>query len=646
MITEQSHRPVVGERVWSAAVPVEPAAPRLHYEALGVEDVLDRVTGRRRLTRLEETDADVVVFVRGSEALVAPPLQFPGACHHCLERRWQHLRGEDERNALERGVPFTQVEPLGPFLTPLARRRVEDVVRAALVSGGGAWPTSEAGAPYVYVVGLTSLRVVRHALAQDAECPRCDLLVEDTAEGARIQFSSRPKPQPDATRLTGIHDYPLDLDTYSNPVCGVLGSVAGHAFDSTTTAPVTGYTRIRGDHSLHEFFWSGHADNFADSHVLGVLEGLERHAGLRERRIRPTVVETYANVRDHALDPRSVGLYPDRFYELIGPRFTAFSEDLEIPWVWAWSVRQQRPLLVPHAFVYYLLREDRPNFVQDCSNGCATGSCLEEATLYGLLELLERDAFLLAWYGRASLPEIDVDTCRSRETRMMVDRLRLVGYDVRLFDNRIDFPVPTVTAVAVRRDGGLGTLCFAAGSSLDPEDAVRAALCEIASYVPSFPERVAENLDLVRAMQTDFYQVRELKHHALLFGVPEMAHHADFLLDPPAGVVKRSMADTYRDWETQRPRTGDLRDDLDFLLRALADRGMDVIVADQTSAEERVVGLSTVATIVPGLVPIDFGWTMQRALTMRRLRTVFQEVGWRDDELGQAELNMIPHPFP
>lgn len=649
MITEESLRSVAGE-VEAAAMRVQrvPRIPRpkVHYEALGVEDALDRVTGRERADRLDDSEADVVVFVRGSEALVAPPRHRAGACYHCLERRWQQLRGEDERNALEHGVPFAQVEPLGPFLTPLTRRRVEDVIAVALQDEGAGWPSSESDAPYIFVVSLTSLRVARHALSRDAECPRCDLLVADTADGARIEFSSRPKPRRDATRLSSIYDYPLDVGTYSNPVCGVLGSVAGHAFDSTTTAPVTGYTRIRGDHSLHEFFWSGHADNFADSHLLGILEGLERHAGLRERRIRPSVVDTYANVRDQALDPRSVGLYPERFYELIGPRFTAFSEDLEIPWVWAWSVREQRPLLVPHAFVYYLLREDRPNFVQDCSNGCATGSCLEEATLYGLLELLERDAFLLAWYGKASLPEIDVDTCRSRETRMMVDRLRLVGYDVRLFDNRIDFPVPTVTAVAVRRDGGLGTLCFAAGSSLDPEDAVRAALCEIASYVPSFPERVAENLDLVRAMQDNLYLVRELKHHALLFGVPEMAHHADFLLDPPGGAVKRSMEDTYRDWERCRPRTDDLRDDLDFLIRAIADRGMDVIVADQTSAEERPVGLSTVATIVPGLVPIDFGWTMQRVLTMRRLRTVFQEVGWRADELGEDDLNMVPHPFP
>ncbi|MFD3453296.1 YcaO-like family protein [Streptomyces sp. NPDC058691] len=31
------------------------------------------------------------------------------------------------------------------------------------------------------------------------------------------------------------------------------------------------------------------------------------------------------------------------------------------------------------------------------SNGGAIGSCMEEAVLFGLLELIERDAFLLGW---------------------------------------------------------------------------------------------------------------------------------------------------------------------------------------------------------------------------------------------------------
>jgi ribosomal protein S12 methylthiotransferase accessory factor len=227
---------------------------------------------------------------------------------------------------------------------------------------------------------------------------------------------------------------------------------------------------------------------------------------------------------------------------------------------------------------------------------------------------------------------------------MMVDRLDLLGYDVRLFDNRADLPVPVVTAVAVRRDGGLGTLCFAAGSSLDPEDAVRAALCEIASYVPGFAGRVQDHLSEVRAMQDNFYLVHELKQHALLYGVPEMAHHADHLLR--SGAAPRSMQDLYGGWEAERPRTGDLLDDLHVVVEALRSRGMDVLVADQTSPEEAGAGLRTVATIVPGLVPIDFGWTMQRVLAMRRLRTAPRDAGWRPDEVPESDVVRAPHPFP
>src|SRR5690606_26898833 len=106
---------------------------------------------------------------------------------------------------------------------------------------------------------------------------------------------------------------------------------------------------------------------------------------------------------------------------------------------------------------------EQRKFVQECSNGCASGSCPEEALLHGMLELIERDAFLLAWYGAARLAEIDPATCRDESVHFMLDRVNLLGYDVHLYDTRADLPVPVVTAVAVRRDDGLGKLCFAAG---------------------------------------------------------------------------------------------------------------------------------------------------------------------------------------
>ena len=61
--------------------------------------------------------------------------------------------------------------------------------------------------------------------------------------------------------------------------------------------------------------------------------------------------------------------------------------------------------------------------MQESSNGCASGGSPEEAVYFGLMEVVERDAFLLAWYGQVPLTEIDPATSARPGTRHMVDRL-------------------------------------------------------------------------------------------------------------------------------------------------------------------------------------------------------------------------------
>ncbi|MET9239211.1 YcaO-like family protein [Nonomuraea sp. NPDC003709] len=41
---------------------------------------------------------------------------------------------------------------------------------------------------------------------------------------------------------------------------------------------------------------------------------------------------------------------------------------------------------------------------------CALGGSMAEALLYGLLETVERDAFLMTWYGRLPVPRIEHGT--------------------------------------------------------------------------------------------------------------------------------------------------------------------------------------------------------------------------------------------
>ncbi|KAB2339981.1 TOMM precursor leader peptide-binding protein [Actinomadura rudentiformis] len=614
--------------------------PEMHVAFLGVTDALAEPAAMPAVP----PGADVLIPVRlhDDKAIVGPYTSRRGTkwsrpCFNCLARRWQAIRSTDERDVLEFGARVHAVAP-PPFLNEFALecvRRVADLVAAGR-------PADPAGHPLVYEISLDTAQIRRYPLLADSDCPLCNDRPPDHPDRVVEPLRSRPKSGTDAFRLKTPEDYRLAVEAYVNPVCGALGPQARHRLECTTTAPTIGHFAVRGTGYMHDSFWGGHAYNYDESVLLGILEGLERHAGMRPRHVARTVVDTYENLAADAVDPLECGVYTDEYYEG-DPYHVRYTPRLRIPWVWGHSLRDDRPVLVPEILAYYHVDDPVNKFVQECSNGCAVGSCREEAILFGLLELLERDAYVLSWYGKARLPEIDTRSIPDPRCRMMIDRIALCGYDVRLFDTRVEFSVPVVTAVGVRRDGGPGTLCVGAGTSLDPESAVKAALGEIANTIPGFDVHSAAGTAELRAMAADYHRVVTLADHPRLFGLPEMAAQMDFLLDHPA---PRPMTEIYRGWAARRPRHLDLLDDLRFVVGEVTSAGFDVIVVDQTSPEQHDAGVRGACVIAPGLLPIDFGWGRQRALHMPRMRDAFRRAGWRTTELDESELHLVPHPFP
>jgi ribosomal protein S12 methylthiotransferase accessory factor len=218
----------------------------------------------------------------------------------------------------------------------------------------------------------------------------------------------------------------------------------------------------------------------------------------------------------------------------------------------------------------------------------------------------------------------------------------MYGYRARFFDTRVSFAVPVVTAVAERVDGGMGRLCFGAGAGLDPEAALAAGLCEIATDAVNLRRRTLREERRLRAMAADFGKVQVLHDHPLLYGLPEMARYADFLLRREATPVTPLHA-LARDTV---PPARDMRDDVAHVVAEVARAGFDVIAVDQTMPEQRELGFHTAGVIVPGLLPIDFGWARQRARHMRRTRTALRDAGLVPRELAADDLNPAPHPFP
>ncbi|MEU4153470.1 TOMM precursor leader peptide-binding protein [Streptomyces sp. NPDC026659] len=571
----------------------------------------------------------------------------PSACGTCLAMRRQRLRTRTERDALETGIETTAA---GQW--PVLPDHTVDAVwslHRLIASGAARHPArgADAALPQVTEVDLETLRVRTFPLVPEPMCPHCRPFTEEdtaraAAEATLSEPAALPKPDPGTYRLRRAADYPLPVKGLANPVCGVLGGGTWIDVTSPTTAPVAGSVFMRGYAGLTDVTWSGQSNSFANSRELAFLEGLERYAGTHRRHRAPVVTASLEELGDRALDPRTCGLYGPRTYTE-DPMVEPFDPARPIPWVSGWSLRDEREVLVPARLVYYSAGTRADNFVFECSNGCATGGTWEEAVFFGLLELVERDAFLLGWYGNLPLPEIDLAAVAGPRVRAMVARAALQGYDVHVFDNRVDLPVPVVTGLAVRRDDGPGTLAFAAGASFAPETAVESAVSEILTYIPHLPGQVAERPAELVAMVEDFDLVRRLPDHAALFGLPAMREHARGYLNPPRTATP---VELFAGWEELRPRTGDLRDDLLLLRDLLAGAGCDVVAVDQTTPEQRRMGLRTVATLAPGLLPIDFGWPRQRALHMPRLRTAPHRAGMVAAPLREEELRHVPHPFP
>ncbi|MEV5573425.1 TOMM precursor leader peptide-binding protein [Spirillospora sp. NPDC052269] len=550
-----------------------------------------------------------------------------GNLPHGAARRELRERSDTRLNGGRRG---------GLPLLPLVTELVTALVRNELETG---FAHTRSG---VLRVSASTGVVTRHRLLPDPCCPDCAAPVQERP--VELKAERAPKPDPALLR-TGELDDSLE-EKYTDAETGLLSSVA--TFD---TGPILWAVACRGpagegDDSRHGY---GRTRDAHSARLTAIAEALERHAGSRLCG-RSTVRAAYADIADHALDPRTLGLYPDSWYDQEGFDYTRFAPERQANWVWGYSFAADRPILVPAAYAYYGVGStDEPGWVYECSNGAALGGCLSEAILYGLLEVAERDAFLITWYGQLPIPKVDLDSVADRRIPLTVAQIRQnFGYEVMAFAMPMEQRVPAFWGMAVDRTGGWGrpyALC-GASAHLDPEQALHTALMESLMFIPSagsgHPTDSGDDPtrnEQVEAMLRDGDQVRELRDHHTLYGHPGAWPRLEFL---PVDAPGRPLAELAEPWPTHQ----DLTDDLSELVGRYLSTGLDVIAVDTTCPDLKAGGLASAKVIVPGTASMTFGHRYRRVHDLPRLLTVPRLLGYRDHDLRPDELNPHPHPFP
>lgn len=476
-----------------------------------------------------------------------------------------------------------------------------------------------------WTVDMATLALSRHGFLTDPRCRRCSVVPADTEQGARITREARPKLSPDSSRVRLLDQGELEA-TYVDGQSGVIPSVtsyAQHAFPFTEAVlavpggsmEAAGYGRTR---------------DFASAWSIAVVEALERLAAHAPSK-RTGVRAGYADVADAAIDPRSLGLYPADRFQIPGFPYREFTEDAVTDWVWGYSFGRGRPVLVPESFVYYRSARSggEPGFACEISSGCALGGCYEEAVLHGVLEVAERDAFLLAWYGRTPLPEVDLATVPDRRIPLVAERIERQGYRVHVLDTTREHGIPSFWTFAEDVTGAERPKAVSTGGSgLRPAEAMLAALHELSQTVeyvtllafdPGWRERAQHLAD-----HPD--EVVSMADHLLCAANPTTFDRYSFLFEDPVTLTWRQGLERWH-W----PSNADIGADLDEAVRRFAAAGMDVVAVDTTSTEQRSGGFRCVKVMAPGSVPMTFSHVARRVTGLARLPEV---------------RNPHPHPFP
>lgn len=564
--------------------------------------------------------------------VVVGPIEFaqqPG-CVLCAESRRERARRYPEGFAavLARHAEALAQRP-SELLTVLAADLVAQLVVAELAD------PVRTRAAMIYV-DLRTLQVETHRFLPDPRCPHCGDLPLDDAASARIALRPRRKLAPDTYRVRAIAD---ELDqlkaTFVDPECGLIRAIhrAGAGGSAVATAPM-------GMHDGAVENGYGRSSSYRTSETIALLEALERYGGMQPYGKRTAVQARYHDVRDQAVDPRTLGFHSEEAYRSDNFWFHPFDENTIRRWVWGYSFATATPVLVPESYAYYGTHNEDA-FVYETSNGCALGSSLEEAILYGLLEVAERDAFLMTWYARMAVPRVNPWSARNSAVPTLLRAIESeTGYQVAIFDITLEQAIPCVWVMATdpTDDNSRPKAVCAAGSHLHPERAAENALNELGPILTSLMSTYS--LERSRAMVADPSLVKAMEDHSVLYGDQAAFCRFDFLLGSRS---VRSFADMTDPRDNLRD---DLTDDLRAVLSRYHESGLDVIVVDQTAPEHRAGGLSCVKVIVPGTLPMTFGHHARRVEGIPRLLDVPYLLGRRSQRLEPGDVNPHPHPFP
>lgn len=301
----------------------------------------------------------------------------------------------------------------------------------------------------------------------------------------------------------------------------------------------------------------------------------------------------------------------------------------EINWVKAQNLTNQKQIYIPASMAYLYYQQHYPQeplFWHTTSNGCAAHVTIEQATKHALLELLERDGFLMYWLNNLAPNRINISDVKNSKIHSRIRELKQQNIKLYILDCHTEYMVPNLAGVLI--DGKTGGVYVSASANIDPMLALEKVVNDSMRWGLNFVGKEQE-------YSGDYKNIHSMNERLRLWHSGKMCTEIDFFLKG-----KEILYSEYEEKFT-RPVSGS---ELSHLINMIHAQDSDVYMIDLTNRLARNVGLRVVRTIVPDLIPMYFV-EADLPIELSRIYSFAQKMGYSDEEYNMSDLNTVPHPF-
>lgn len=349
-------------------------------------------------------------------------------------------------------------------------------------------------------------------------------------------------------------------------------------------------------------FGFGFASQEGEARLKAMCEALERFCGVNYLGIGNRLA-TWDEVRDYAMWPGDFVRYSSQQYATPGFALRPFDPSSRTAWADARSCLSGRPVLVHSDLVQ--MRAD-PGFTRASSIGMAIHTDASIAIDSALLEVLERDALALVFWGELACPRLPFSILPD-QLASHLESLAEAGFTLHCLHIRFDVAVHVVLWVAFRKNKAP---FFIKGACADPSLARAAA--------KAFEELLRSFLHYERTPFQVAKQASGVFKNLMHYQNPDVDQRLGYLLGPPCSIPAA-------DVESPGRTIADL----------IGDAGFEPLMVDMTYPSVSALGLHCVRALVPGLLKTPLGsepWPMG----MDRL--------WRMSKRDLADVPLDPPP--